>query len=132
MPQALKAVICDWLSTTFDCRVSKIMLGTKTLISVWESWISAAGIPSKGPDFILTITFNAPVPCRSFAVPDAGPNLDEVDEPGLRSLEITIASSDLGRFLHAGQAEGWLEATQMTAGLGEMAKSPPTTLSRKP
>ncbi|KJZ79496.1 hypothetical protein HIM_00965 [Hirsutella minnesotensis 3608] len=109
MPQALKAVIGQWLSTTFDCRVSKLNLGTKTLTSIWEGWISSAGLPTKGSDFVMTLAFNAPLnPTREDS---SGQNAEGSDgdgslEPGLRGLEITISPSDLARFLRIGQAEG--------------------------
>lgn len=110
MPQSLKSVIGEWLSTTFDCRVSKLNLGTKTLVKVWEGWISTAGLPNKGPDFVLTVCFN--VPRRdglSSPTPDSDLEADESNdsvEAGLWALEIAISPSDLGRFLRAGQAEG--------------------------
>ncbi|KAJ3484394.1 hypothetical protein NLG97_g7060 [Lecanicillium saksenae] len=61
MPQPLKHVIGDWLSTTFDCRVSKLSLGTKTLVNVWEGWIETMGLSTKGPDFVVTLAFNSPL-----------------------------------------------------------------------
>ncbi|KAG5973630.1 hypothetical protein E4U55_000348 [Claviceps digitariae] len=61
MPQGLKGVIGDWISTTFDCRVSKLNLGTRTLVTVWEDWIKVAGLPGKGPDFAISLAFNAPL-----------------------------------------------------------------------
>ncbi|PNY26809.1 Uncharacterized protein TCAP_03264 [Tolypocladium capitatum] len=119
MPQALKAVIGEWLSTTFDCHVGKLTLGTKTLINVWEGWIRTSGLPSKGPDFVLTISFNAPTTERQSAVPsdsdgELGEDNDSV-EPGLKSLEITISPSDLRRFLRAGQEGGAHERTTSAA-----------------
>ncbi|KAG5922959.1 hypothetical protein E4U42_005113 [Claviceps africana] len=65
MPQALKGVIGDWISTTFDCRVSKLNLGTRTLVTVWEDWIKIAGLPGKGPDFAISLAFNAPIARRA-------------------------------------------------------------------
>ncbi|KAG5937006.1 hypothetical protein E4U53_000099 [Claviceps sorghi] len=65
MPQALKGIIGDWISTTFDCRVSKLNLGTRTLITVWEDWIKIAGLPGKGPDFAISLAFNAPIARRA-------------------------------------------------------------------
>ncbi|KAK5996824.1 hypothetical protein PT974_02169 [Cladobotryum mycophilum] len=102
MPQALKSVIGDWLSTTFDCRVSKLNLGTKTLVSVWEGWIQAAGLPSNSADLVLTLAFNAPL-----AQKDGNNSIDSDDnwtEAGLRSMDVSISSSDLRRFLRAGKA----------------------------
>lgn len=111
MPQALKAVIGEWLSTTFDCRVTKLNLGTRTLVNVLESWIPQTGLPRADSDLVLTLAFNAPVtdPGRE-AVLRLDGDLDEDEdeaeatEPGLRSMEISISASDLRRFLRAGRA----------------------------
>ncbi|KAF7560642.1 hypothetical protein G7046_g3512 [Stylonectria norvegica] len=102
MPLSLKTVVSDWLSTTFDCRVSKMTLGTKTIACAWESWVKTAGLPDRGPDFVLTLAFNAPLrdPDRPSSL-----NSDELEEqaaPGLRSVDITISPQDLRRFVQAG------------------------------
>ncbi|KND89571.1 hypothetical protein TOPH_05661 [Tolypocladium ophioglossoides CBS 100239] len=119
MPQALKTVIGGWLSTTFDCHVGKLTLGTKTLINVWESWIRTSGLPNKGPGFVLTVSFNAPATeRRSSAASDSDGGLGEGDgsaQPGLKSLEITISPSDLRRFLRAGEEDGAHERTTSDA-----------------
>lgn len=113
MPQALKAVIGEWLSTTFDCRVTKLNLGTRTLVSVLESWIPQTGLPRADSDLVLTLAFNAPLtdPGREAVLRlntdfDEGEGEDEAEatEPGLRSMEISISASDLRRFLRAGEA----------------------------
>ncbi|UNI20514.1 hypothetical protein JDV02_006593 [Purpureocillium takamizusanense] len=106
MPQALKAVISEWLSTVFDCRVSKLVLGTKTLVSVWEGWIKTGGIPSKGPDFVLTLSFHAPISDSRNAIADSDDEANSKEESGLRALEITISPSDLRRFVRAGEEDG--------------------------
>lgn len=107
MPQALKGVIGDWISTTFDCRVSKLNLGTRTLVTVWEDWIKIAGLPGKGPDFAISLAFNAPVAKKE---PSEAPGSEEESEdngpsrePGLRSMDITIPPQDLRRFFRAGE-----------------------------
>lgn len=106
MPLPLKNVISEWLSTTFDCRVSKMVLGTKTIVNVWESWANVAGLPRKGPDFVVTLAFNAPLPEDDGAMDvdsDTEATPDNSD-PGLRSVEITISPEDLRRFVRAGKA----------------------------
>jgi hypothetical protein len=91
---------------TFDCRVSKLALGTRTLVTVWEEWIEAIGVASRGSDFVITLAFNPPL---------ANPSLeaykdDDRDEDhqsakaGLRSIDFTIQPQDLGRFVRAGKA----------------------------
>ncbi|RDA85430.1 hypothetical protein CP532_1532 [Ophiocordyceps camponoti-leonardi (nom. inval.)] len=117
MPQSLRAVICEWLSTTFDCRVRRLSLGTRTLVSVMEDWFDVAGVPSKGTDLVLTLGFNVPFVPPPAEEADAYADADADDaiildedqvaaEPGLRVLEVTIASSDLGRFWRYGKAHG--------------------------
>ncbi|KAM6487578.1 kinetochore complex Sim4 subunit Fta1-domain-containing protein [Trichoderma sp. SZMC 28011] len=112
MPQPLKAVIGEWLSTTFDCRVTKLNLGTRTLVGVLEGWIQETGLPRAEADLVLTLAFNAPVTDkgREAVLPssgDLGNDDDDEDEgasaPGLRSMEICISASDLRRFLRAGK-----------------------------
>ncbi|KAL7936412.1 kinetochore complex Sim4 subunit Fta1 domain-containing protein [Trichoderma chlorosporum] len=112
MPQALKAVVGEWLSTTFDCRVTKLNLGTRTLVGVLEGWIQQTGLPRADSDLVLTLAFNAPVTDkgRVAALPPSGdPGGDddnedeETAEPGLRSMEICVSASDLRRFLRAGK-----------------------------
>lgn len=111
MPQALKAVIGEWLSTTFDCRVTKLNLGTRTLVGVLEGWIQHTGLPRADSDLVLTLAFNAPVtdPGREALLRLGGDSDEdetevEATEPGLRSMEISISASDLRRFLRAGKA----------------------------
>ncbi|KAL7919121.1 kinetochore complex Sim4 subunit Fta1 domain-containing protein [Trichoderma austrokoningii] len=125
MPQALKSVIGEWLSTTFDCRVTKLNLGTRTLVSVLESWIPQTGLPRANSDLVLTLAFNAPVtdPGREAVLRSDG-DLDEDEdeaeatEPGLRSMEISISASDLRRFLRAGKALQKSKQTASNAGPG--------------
>ncbi|KAG6001089.1 hypothetical protein E4U21_004689 [Claviceps maximensis] len=132
MPQALKGVIGDWISTTFDCRVSKLNLGTRTLVTVWEDWIKIAGLPGKGPDFAISLAFNAPIARKARSrAPETGAEDEDgagagagaggeeegegeddeqsedddgttSKEPGLRSIDMTISPQDLRRFFRAG------------------------------
>ncbi|CAM1510844.1 Fc.00g083570.m01.CDS01 [Cosmosporella sp. VM-42] len=104
MPLPLKNVLSDWLSAAFDCRISKMTLGTHTIISVWERWVKAAGLPDRGPDFVVTLAFNSPLPDAGNAV-DTGTDdetMDNHNESGLRSMDITISPQDLRRFVRAG------------------------------
>ncbi|KFH41213.1 hypothetical protein ACRE_080720 [Hapsidospora chrysogenum ATCC 11550] len=107
MPLPLKNVIGEWLSATFDCRVSKLALGTRTLVHVWEDWIRTVGVRSNGPDFVVTLAFNAPLPDPSLDEEEGGSNQvgDSVEDtkPGLRSVDITIQPQDLRRFARAGK-----------------------------
>lgn len=110
MPVALKNIICEWLSTTFDCRVSKLALGTRTILGVWEDWIQRMGLPTTGPDFQILLAFNAPLAePDTGTVPDSAAEEDEDDTKaatasGLRTLDITIRAKDLRRFVRAGKA----------------------------
>lgn len=116
MPQSLKNVIGDWLSTTFDCRVSKLSLGTKTLVSVWEKWIETAGISHKGPDFVVTMAFNAPLPKPNDAPSDSEEDTGAGTDAGLRSMSVAVSPQDLRRFVRAGETLGPEQMTsQQTA-----------------
>ena len=106
MPLPLKHVIGEWLSTTFDCRVSKLALGTKTIVNIWEDWIRTVVVRPQGPDFVVTLVFNAPLPDPSVEAnpdADAGYAEEETSKSGLRSVEITIQPQDLRRFVRAGK-----------------------------
>ncbi|KAF4125474.1 hypothetical protein GMORB2_4314 [Geosmithia morbida] len=111
MPMALKGVISEWLAGTFDCRVSKLALGTRTLVAVWEDWIRTVGVSPRGMDPVITLAFNAPLPEPESVFddnndPDAMQE-DEYDEhnsrPGLRSLEVTIQPKELAKFVRVGK-----------------------------
>jgi hypothetical protein len=113
MPQPLKVIISEWIASTFDCRVGKISLGTRTLVGIWEAWIQDMGIISKGPDFVITLAFTLPVQTRKEEKegPESEDELMQEDgtedavvaEPGLRSIDITINPQDLRRFARAGE-----------------------------
>lgn len=105
MPQPLKNVIGEWLSSTFDCRVSKVSLGTKTLVNVWEGWIETIGLSNKGPDFVVTLSFNAPLTDNDGMLSsDSDEDNDNDYEPGLRTANVAISPQDLRRFLRTGES----------------------------
>lgn len=109
MPASLKTIICEWLSSTFDCRVSKLALGTKTILDVWEHWVQRMGLPTTGPDFQIVLGFNAPLPdpdtptIQNGASAESDADSKAVMASGLRSLDITIRAIDLRRFVRAGK-----------------------------
>ncbi|RGP67444.1 kinetochore complex sim4 subunit fta1 [Fusarium sporotrichioides] len=105
MPQQLKSVVADWLAISFDCRVSRVALGTKTLLGVWESWIASNGINDRGSDFIVTLAFNAPLAENASQATITRDELQNAKTatPGLRSIDITISTQDLQRFVRAGE-----------------------------
>jgi hypothetical protein len=105
MPQQLKSVVADWLAASFDCRVSRVALGTKTILGVWESWVASNGINDRGADFTITLAFNAPLPTNDgpTATDKDQPQDEDITTPGLRSIDITISAQDLRRFVRAGE-----------------------------
>lgn len=104
MPLPLKNVICNWLSATFDCHIGKVSLGTKTLVSVWEQWLQAVGVPSKEPDVVLSLGFTVPIAESHEDARDGGGSDDASSQPGLKSVDLTILPQDLRRFVLAGHA----------------------------
>ncbi|KAF5016934.1 hypothetical protein F66182_11227 [Fusarium sp. NRRL 66182] len=105
MPQQLKSIVADWLAASFDCRVSRVALGTKTILGVWESWVANNGLDDRGSDFTVTLAFNAPLPVNdgATAIGNEQSQGEQTLAPGLRSIEITISSQDLRRFVRAGE-----------------------------
>ncbi|KAL5624371.1 hypothetical protein BROUX41_004431 [Berkeleyomyces rouxiae] len=114
MPGPLKAVIVDFLQGVFDCRIVPLRLDAKTLIGVWEHWISST--PIKGPtakDFVLTL---------SFSIPQA-PEEEKAD-CGLTSLDIVVAVDDLSKFVRSGKR---LERTGSVDSMAERSIRGPFT-----
>ncbi|KAK1981508.1 kinetochore complex Sim4 subunit Fta1-domain-containing protein [Colletotrichum cereale] len=102
MPAPLKSLIVDFLSSTFDCRISSMRLGTKSLTAAWERWIEDAGLPSQGPlakDLVLTLGFYVPPPDTSDG------NEDQPSEGlGIKSVDVIIAAEELRRFTREGKS----------------------------
>lgn len=112
MPASLKTFVMDFLARTFDCRISPLQLGTRSLVTAWERWIANAGLPSSGPlakDVALTLGFYVPEgggeggPADA-AGEDAGATAAmTTTKLGIRSLDIIIPAADLARFVREGQ-----------------------------
>jgi len=110
MPGPLKTVVADFLSTTFDCRVSPLKLGTRSIVRAWEGWIRSVGLSTKGPlakDVVLTLGFYLPPGEKT-----ADDQVDEDEEEdgvdhqmGLKSVEVFIPVHELRRFVDAGEGE---------------------------
>ena len=116
MPAPLKAVIADFLSVTFDCRVSPMRLGTRSLVASWEAWIRSAGLPSRGPfakDVVLSLGFHVPPPVTTKAAAAAAAEAGSADKEegasgdrtqlGLKSIDVIIPAAELRRFVAAGK-----------------------------
>ncbi|ROT36124.1 hypothetical protein SODALDRAFT_337265 [Sodiomyces alkalinus F11] len=110
MPASLKTFVTDFLARTFDCRISPLPLGTRSIVSAWETWISNAGLPSSGPlakDVALTLGFYVPGLRERGAAEANGEDADSsataTTRLGIRSLDIIIPAADLARFLREGQ-----------------------------
>jgi hypothetical protein len=104
MPTSLKPFIIDWLCSTFDCRISSLRIGTRTLVRCFESWLRDVGAPSRGPlarDAVLTLGFYAPPPEQPQPGEDELEDTEEstgVPELALKSIDIIIPAQDLARF----------------------------------
>ncbi|KAK0747124.1 kinetochore complex Sim4 subunit Fta1-domain-containing protein [Schizothecium vesticola] len=105
MPAPLKEVVAEFLATAFDCRVSPLRLGTRSMVQGWEAWIRTAGLPTRGPlakDVVLSLGFFLP-PEQEEA--DKDESEDEEDRQlGLKSVEVFIPAAELTRFVDAGRA----------------------------
>lgn len=104
MPAPLKAVVAEFLATAFDCRISPLRLGTRSMVQGWEAWIETVGLPTRGPlakDVVLSLGFYVP-PEEGEAGKDESE--DEGDQQlGLKSIEVFIPAAELRRFADAGR-----------------------------
>lgn len=128
MPAPLKAAIIGFLSRTFDCRVSSLSLGTRSLVRALETWTGELGPETNvnsAKDVVLTLGFHPPtvVQCRRSRrkqeqqhqqqdmaqVKQTHGYDDDAQETsetalGLKSIDVIIPSADLLRFVTAGKA----------------------------
>lgn len=101
MPTPLRSVIVDFLSSTFDCRISPLRLGTQTLLTNLERWITVSKLmrgSAASRDVVITLGFALPVPLPS----DPGTAEPRTGDLGLKSVDVIISPSDLHRFRDEG------------------------------
>ena len=105
MPAPLKAVVAEFLATAFDCRVSPLRLGTRSMVQGWEAWIRTAGLPTRGPlvkDVVLSLGFYLP-PEEGEAYQDESEGEGD-QQLGLKSIEVFVPAAELTKFVDAGRA----------------------------
>lgn len=110
MPAPLKTVIIDFIGRTFDCRISSLSLGTRSLVGALERWIRNSKLPTEGrfaKDIALTLGFYVPAIIPKHGI--EGQNQAEADvaktpQIGIKTIDVTIPNQDLLRFLKAGEA----------------------------
>lgn len=101
MPTPLRSVIVDFLSTTFDCRISPLRLDTQTLLRNLERWITVSKLmhgSAASKDVVITLGFSLSVP----VAPDLETDGPQSADLGLKSIEVIISPSELQRFRHEG------------------------------
>ncbi|KAI1362023.1 kinetochore complex Sim4 subunit Fta1-domain-containing protein [Xylaria arbuscula] len=120
MPAPLKAVLVDFLSSTFDCRISHLHLGTRTLVRSWERWIEESGAGTGGSkmpdkDVALTLGFHLEPPSpmvldgtvTGSTAPDGRQGVQEtLVKPtvlGLKTMDVVVPSEEIRRFLRVGK-----------------------------
>ncbi|KAB5540592.1 kinetochore complex Sim4 subunit Fta1-domain-containing protein [Coniochaeta sp. 2T2.1] len=98
MPAPLRSVIIDFLSSTFDCRISPLRLGTQTLLTNLERWITISKSmhnSATSKDVVITLGFLLPA--------SDGDNYEQgLYDLGLKSIDVIISHSDLYRFRREG------------------------------
>lgn len=127
MPAPLKAAIIGFLSRTFDCRVSSLSLGTRSLVRALETWTGEHGPQTNvnsAKDVVLTLGFYHPtvMQCRWWRRQEQQHQRQDMaqvkktdgledDTPealetalGLKSIDVIIPSADLQRFITTGRA----------------------------
>lgn len=123
MPAPLKAVVIDFLSATFDCRINPLALGTRTLVHSWEAWLSYASAGTRrralNRDVLITLGFHIEPPSpkskpidrsttggsdpgKAAQVESKAQNQEPPQQLGLKSIDVTIPAVDIRRFLRVG------------------------------
>ncbi|KAI1299565.1 kinetochore complex Sim4 subunit Fta1-domain-containing protein [Xylaria venustula] len=116
MPAPLKSVLIDFLSSTFDCRISPLYLGTRTLIRSWERWIEESGVDSGralNKDVALTLGFHLEPGAtgtdtdhtrRTSPAPDEQQKIEKPLALGLKTLDVVVPAEEVRRFLRVGRS----------------------------
>lgn len=118
MPAPLRTVIVEFISRTFDCRISSLSLGTRSLVGALERWMGDSQIPTKGPfakDVVLSLGFYGPAVIQhqhqqqEEAVERGQPEEERVDKHkvqyttlGIKSIDVIVPNQDLRRLVWAG------------------------------
>lgn len=118
MPAPLRTVLLDFISRTFDCRVSALSLGTRTLVGALERWMGDSGVPTRGPfakDVVLSLGFYGPTVTQQQrlqqkeAAQMAQVDGEEADRAktqdsavGVKSIDVIVPNQDLRRFVRVG------------------------------
>ncbi|KXJ89157.1 kinetochore complex Sim4 subunit Fta1-domain-containing protein [Microdochium bolleyi] len=122
MPASLRSVVCDFLASNFDCRISPLHLGTRSLVHMWESWLTSNRTSKGGAkvtkDVVLTLGFhlehldNPPTPAEQPPKDSDTMQVDDEDKDpsppqpvphGLRSIDVIIPAPHVARFVRAGR-----------------------------
>ncbi|RYP51085.1 hypothetical protein DL768_003529 [Monosporascus sp. mg162] len=111
LPTSLKPVLVDFLSSTLDCRVSPLRLGTQTLVRCWEDWLArndrgGAIHQQQQKDVTMTLGFHLePAPNKGDTREEEGGKgaKGTVPQLGLKALEVVIPPEEVVRFLRAGE-----------------------------
>lgn len=112
MPAPLKAVVVDFLASTFDCRISTLHIGTRTLVRSWERWIEGSGIAegkkTLRKDLALTLGFHVEPARDGIKVGESeeGANAHDskrvIEAPmalGLKTIDVIVPAEEVRRFL---------------------------------
>ncbi|KAI0173140.1 kinetochore complex Sim4 subunit Fta1-domain-containing protein [Hypoxylon sp. FL1284] len=118
MPAPLKSVLIGFLSSTFDCRISPLAIGTRTLVGSWEAWLSDAR-QAVGRDALFTLGFHIePEQPKAAEIDDDNKNSggdgdNTSSQPaappkpgpqGLKTIDVAVPALDVRRFQRAGEA----------------------------
>lgn len=117
MPAPLKTVVIDFISRSFDCRISSLSLGTQSLVGALERWMGDSRIPTKGPlakDIVLTLGFYGPTVLRdqkgrravaeeNSAEENDGDSQKQTTTVGVKAIDLIVPNPELRRFFRAGE-----------------------------
>ncbi|KAI1200635.1 kinetochore complex Sim4 subunit Fta1-domain-containing protein [Nemania serpens] len=137
MPAPLKTTLVDFLSSTFDCRISPLHLGTRTLIHSWERWIEESGVgrgkilnkdvaftlgfhiepPAPPPPSLIRPTSDAELIGRggggiagAAGEQETSAQKQQQQQLGLKTIDVMVPADEVRRFLRVGKKNDALDS----------------------
>ncbi|KAK4225269.1 kinetochore complex Sim4 subunit Fta1-domain-containing protein [Podospora fimiseda] len=92
MPVGLKGSLTGFLEEEFDCRVSGVRLGSKSIVGCLEGWIKGDEGKGGGKDVVVSIGFHT-----------GGVVGGEEEGLGLKSLDVIIPGGEVKKFERVGR-----------------------------
>ncbi|KAK3986820.1 kinetochore complex Sim4 subunit Fta1-domain-containing protein [Cladorrhinum sp. PSN332] len=104
MPAPLKGVVAEFLQTEFDCRVSAMRLGSRSITRCWERWVGRSSAwEGLAKDVVVTVGFNAAALAAAEEGKEEGEQSKVQQGLGIKTIDVIIPGTEVKRFEKAGK-----------------------------